>query len=517
MRRCAILQSTNPYACSSPCGPCPAGPTGPAGPPGEGTLFLLDTENRLTVVPRAPDTVVAAADPGTTVAAEFLSADNVPLYAVLAGTWEVTLITTATVVLSARFVASVVEANGTTVVVPLLGQSALFPVPVAPTTTTTTLTVALPPAGTFFNVSHRLRLQLEVVNPGDVPQNVTIDVQGATPSRVLTTAVTTSPGGAIPDGTAYSDYLYWNGSGAWEVGSTGVHIGAGAGLPPQGLQAVAVGPFAASDTQGDFGVAVGASAGYSGQGNNAVAMGSFAGFDTQGYSSVAIGSGAGFFKQEYQAVAIGASAGNVDQSFACVAVGYNAGLANQMEAATAVGAGAGASNQGTQAVALGNEAGYSNQRPNAVAAGYQAGFTLQGEGAVAVGFQAGNSGQGENAVAVGFQAGNSGQGANAVAIGYLTATVAQPLDSVCVGPNNTMQGVTGGVVIGNQVTLTTGAAATYGAVVLNGTNTALSVGLSVLQPAGFWVTPVRNVNNATGLIPMYYDPTTKEVVTVTLP
>jgi len=501
MRRCAILQSTNPYACSSPCGPCPAGPTGPAGPPGEGTLFLLDTENRLTVVPRAPDTVVAAADPGTTVAAEFLSADNVPLYAVLGGTWEATLITTATAVLSARFVASVVEANGTTVVVPLLGQSALFPVPVAPTTTTTTLTVALPPAGTFFNVSHRLRLQLEVVNPGVVAQNVTIDVQGATPSRVLTTAVTTSPGGAIPDGTAYSDYLYWNGSGAWEVGSTGVHIGAGAGFPPQG----------------DFGVAVGASAGSSYQGDNAVAIGFQAGFDTQGYSSVAIGSGAGFFKQEYQAVAIGASAGNVDQSFACVAVGYNAGLANQLQAATAVGAGAGASNQGTQAVALGNEAGYSNQRPNAVAAGYQAGFTLQGEGAVAVGFQAGNSGQGENAVAVGFQAGNSGQGANAVAIGYLTATVAQPLDSVCVGPNNTMQGVTGGVVIGNQVTLTTGAAATYGAVVLNGTNTALSVGLSVLQPAGFWVTPVRNVNDATGLIPMYYDPTTKEVVTVSLP
>jgi hypothetical protein len=120
MRRCGILQSTNPYACSSPCGPCPAGPTGPAGPAGQGPLFLLDTEDRLTVVPRAADTVVAPAASGTTVAVEFLSADTVPLYAVLGGTWEATLVTTATAVLSARFVASVVEANGTTDVPSLL-------------------------------------------------------------------------------------------------------------------------------------------------------------------------------------------------------------------------------------------------------------------------------------------------------------------------------------------------------------------------------------------------------------
>jgi hypothetical protein len=448
--------------------------------------------------------VVAPAASGTTVAVEFLSADTVPLYAVLGGTWEATLVTTATAVLSARFVASVVEANGTTVVVPLLGQSALFPVPVAPTTTTTTLTVALPPAGTFFDVTHRLRLQLEVVNPGGVAQ-VTIDVQGATPSRVLTTAVTTSPGGAIPDGSAYSDYLFWNGAGAWEVGSTSVHIGAGAGLTAQSNLCVAVGDRAGSSGQSESAVAVGIQAGELDQETGAMAIGSRAGGISQSEYAVAVGFGAGFNNQSNDAVAVGNLAGQVSQQQCAVAVGSQAGYATQ----------------GQYAVAVGASAGYDSQGDFAVAAGASAGYHLQSDGAVAVGTQAGLSLQGENAVAVGFQAGNSGQGANAVAIGYLTATVAQPPDSVCVGPNNTMQGVTGGVVIGQNITLTTSTdVANYGAVVLNGSNsnlfiTPLSVSSGVT--AGFWVTPVRNVSSIAGFVPMYYNTTTKEVVTYTPP
>jgi hypothetical protein len=84
-----------------------------------------------------------------------------------------------------------------------------------------------------------------------------------------------------------------------------------------------------------------------------------------------------------------------------------------------------------------------------------------------------------------------------------------------VGPENVLQGVTGAVVIGNQVTLTTTTdVAPYGAVVLNGTTTPLTIGpLDALVPAGFWVTPIRNVDVSDNLIPLYYNSDTFEVVT----
>jgi hypothetical protein len=460
----------------------------------------MDTDERLVLTPRntasgVPVTVLV----GTAVATQYLSPADVPLYAVLAGTWEVTFVTTATAVLSARFVAHVVESDGVTVVA-LLGQTALFPLPVAPTTTTTTLPVALPPAGTFFDVTHRIRLQLVVVNTSGVLQGLTVTVQGDEPSRVLTTAVTISPGSAIPGGTNYSDYLFWNAAGgAWEVGSTRVHIGANAGITAQAVLCVAVGNRAGASSQGAQAVAVGPQAGELTQEPGAVAIGFRAGGTGQGLNSVAVGFGAGFNTQRAGAVAVGNVAGQVTQGLSAVAVGNQAGFATQGQLAVAVGASAGGDLQGAQAVALGAEAAYTNQQPNAVAVGYQAGFTLQGAAAVAVG----------------FQAGLSGQGANAVAIGFSTATVNQAANSVCVGPENVLQGVTGAVVIGNQVTLTTTTdVAPYGAVVLNGTTTPLTIGpLDALVPAGFWVTPIRNVDVSDNLIPLYYNSDTFEVVT----
>jgi hypothetical protein len=127
----------------------------------------------------------------------------------------------------------------------------------------------------------------------------------------IVTSTSVAAGTTLPNGSAPSDYTYWDGS-AWVLGTTKVGIGSNAGLS-QANFTVAIGNSAAQNNQKIYGVAIGNYAGYDIQGEQAIAIGNAAGFDNQKDYAIAIGSGAGNENQGEYAVAIGSSAGAIDQ------------------------------------------------------------------------------------------------------------------------------------------------------------------------------------------------------------
>lgn len=275
----------------------------------------------------------------------------------------------------------------------------------------------------------------------------------------------------VPDGTNYSDYLYWNptasGGPAWEVGSTNLHLGINAGKTNQGIFAVAIGRFAGNINQGslgvaignragensqkDFSVAIGASTGQNSQGESATAIGPGAGNTNQGDNTVAVGNGAGNNTQGNNAVAIGNISGNTNQGSSAVAIGNRAGFATQGSLGVAVGNYSGGNNQGNYAVAIGNYAGYDIQTTNAIAIGNQAGKTVQGANSVAIGNSAGNNNQGQDCVALGNNCGKIDQGQYSIAIGLEAGNNTQGASSVAIGiqAGNYLQGESA-VAIGAQ-------------------------------------------------------------------
>lgn len=264
---------------------------------------------------------------------------------------------------------------------------------------------------------------------------------------------------ALPDGSEYSDYLFWNGS-KWAVDTANqVHIGNNAGQTSQGTNSVAIGNLAGKSTQGAGAVALGNQSGEVNQGANSVAIGNLAGQTSQTAGSIVLNASgaaqntgqAGFFvnpirnatnsnavlynattkELTYDTASSGGTTlpnGTKYSNYAfwngsawatettdIVHVGANAGQTNQGEGAVAIGNVAGNLNQNGDAVAIGNAAGQTSQGPNTVAVGALSGASSQGEGAVAIGSAAGDTSQGDFAVAIGFGAGAiTAQGANTI-------------------------------------------------------------------------------------------------------
>jgi len=210
----------------------------------------------------------------------------------------------------------------------------------------------------------------------------------------------TGPTGFISiSGTNYSDYVFWDNSGAtgfWNVGSDNVHIGFNAGQSSQQTGAVAIGNSAGKTGQEKYSVAIGYSAGSLYQ---SIPFSGAFGYDVR-EGAVAIGPFSGQTSQSNGSVAIGQFAGQTSQLRYSVAIGDYTGKTNQSTNAVAIGASAGNSKQGTSAVAIGSSAGYSNQQDSAVAIGQQAGYSSQGTNAIAIGNQAGKTSQPNNSIVI---------------------------------------------------------------------------------------------------------------------
>ena len=154
----------------------------------------------------------------------------------------------------------------------------------------------------------------------------------------------------------------------------------------------------------------------------------------------------------------------------------------------ALGTNAGITSQGSVAVAIGSNAGNTSQGDNTVAIGTNAGRTSQGISATAVGSGAGSTTQGLLAVAIGGAAGETGQGQYSVAVGTLAGRTSQANNSIIINATDANL---------NQTTANT-----------------------------FTVKPVRAVTSVTfaaptagsipaGFSPMYYNPTTGEIIVIT--
>jgi len=174
--------------------------------------------------------------------------------------------------------------------------------------------------------------------------------------------------------------------------------------------------------------------------------------------NVAIGFGAGYTNQQ-GAVAIGSFAGHADQGGGAVAIGVLAGETSQGYDSVAIGDNAGIENQGDDSVAIGKAGTYA-QGSNSVAIGLFAGWTNQGDSSVAIGYYAGANNQGQNAVAIGNRAGQFNQASNSIVINA----------------------------------------------------TADNLGTS---SGGFYAKPIRRTNSAVGLLPLYYNTNTGEIMVVT--
>ena len=200
-----------------------------------------------------------------------------------------------------------------------------------------------------------------------------------------------------------------------------------------------------------------------------------------GPTIIALGQNAGFDGQDTGAVAIGSTAGQGGQQSAAVAIGQNAG---------------GNTTQGSGAVAIGISTAYDAQGQYGVAIGPFTAMTSQGARSVAIGLSSGQTTQGANSVAIGQYAGNEIQGVSAVAIGNNAGYTGQGISAVAIG---TQAGQT------NQAN---------NSIILNATGAALD------QPTAntFTVKPVRAVSGGVapaGFSPVYYNPTTGELIVVT--
>jgi hypothetical protein len=227
-----------------------------------------------------------------------------------------------------------------------------------------------------------------------------------------------------------------------------------------------------NNASGPASIALGTNAGTS-QGNTAIAIGYGTAYSGQSANAIALGFAAGYGNQQANAIAIGTAAGYTTQGISSVAIGARAGLTSQGNQSVAIGENAGVI-QGSTAVAIGQNAG--------------GGVALQGDDAVAIGHGAGENTQGTQAVAIGLYTGQNSQGVFSVAVGRQAGQTSQANNSI----------------------------------ILNATGSALNQ----TTANTFTVKPVRAVTSVTfaaptagsipvGFSPVYYNPTTGELIVIT--
>ena len=209
--------------------------------------------------------------------------------------------------------------------------------------------------------------------------------------------------------------------------------------------------------------------------------------------TIVLGSSAAATGQLSGGIAIGFEAGNQNQSDggifpshspnrASVAVGYQAGKTNQQSMSVAVGSQAGTFNHSYQNVAIGYKAQeykYVGGGVRSIAIGAQAAEFGQDLNSIAIGSEAGKTTQGRNSIAIGYAAGYNNQGDKCIAIGSATAFNNQPDETLIISADT-------------------------GDIFPSGSGEA-------------YISPIREVTGGSapaGFSPMYYNPSTKEVIVV---
>lgn len=154
-----------------------------------------------------------------------------------------------------------------------------------------------------------------------------------------------------------------------------------------------------------------------------------------------------------------------------------------------IGQSAGFTNQGLNSVAIGVQAGLSGQRSDCIAIGRSTGNVSQGTSAIAIGAFAGNISQGFDSIALGATAGCNIQGNSSIAIGSGAGCNIQGNNSIAIG---NLAG------LNNQIS---------NSIILNATGSVLNA----QNISGFYVAPVSQSSNLSGLQLMTYNPATSQI------
>jgi len=180
---------------------------------------------------------------------------------------------------------------------------------------------------------------------------------------------------------------------------------------------------------------------------------------TSSTDRVLIGRFAGRTNCASEAVGIGYTALQTNGGIKAVAIGYNAGQNNSGNDCVSIGTSANRTNIGeTNIVSIGTAAGSYYSEANSVNIGYYAGYNRGSTNSVNIGYEAGRNGSGDYNVLIGYKAGYS---------------------------NNNK----------------------HRTIVLNATTSELSAD----GTDRFFVKPIRAESNLTGLLQLYYNPTTGEI------
>jgi hypothetical protein len=224
-----------------------------------------------------------------------------------------------------------------------------------------------------------------------------------------------------------------------------------------GTSKVRIGTNVGLNNQGENSIAIGNTTATTNQGENSIAIGNTTASCNQGCNNIAIGRLAGDSIQKQFGVSIGFVAGRTNQGTNCIAVGYFAGNLDQSANSIAIGSGAAQSTQGFQSIAIGQRAGQLSQ----------------GVECIAIGSRSGRSNQAKGSISIGNSAGSNNQGSFSIAIGNLAGVSSLPPHAIILDASAT------------------------------------SISLATQQ--GFYVRPIRNIDDATQQC-LTYDLTTREII-----
>ena len=150
----------------------------------------------------------------------------------------------------------------------------------------------------------------------------------------------------------------------------------------------------------------------------------------------------------------------------------------------------------TGCISIGELAGKSFQNNNSISIGNKSGENSQGECAISIGEMAGNQNQQNRSISIGYKSGYQKQGSNSVAIGNSAGMYSLGNNCIAIGSLiNTTKDKRARNTIDNSICLN-----------------ASKEPLKIEKPNSFYVSSISSVEDTTGLLQLFYDPKTKEIV-----
>lgn len=345
----------------------------------------------------------------------------------------------------------------------------------------------------------------QICNAGGVPFII------GSSSSSSNTGPTGPAGGGSYTGTHFGDYLFYNSTGAFVVGSSVVNIGDGSGqFAAQVPSNISIGFQSQSSSNPTYaGIAIGYQAAFTGgASDNNIAIGYQSGYSNL-TNAIAIGPGAGTTNCA-DCICIGPQAGYTDASNG-VMIGLLAGE-TFFDGSVAIGALAGQTQASYYSISIGDAAGQTQAATGSINIGAGSAQTASSNYSINLGYNSGGDQPG-NATAcinIGFGAGSNLNGINCINIGSEAGLAGCGTGSICIGNNagsglGTVQRAIGNyaIAIGQEASFNTGV---QSSICLNASGNVLDA-----PHAGLYIKPIQATQDSGALYSLWYNTGTSQV------